>query len=72
VVTTDGVRLDGPFGTRPEAEQGQRTTIARLRASMAQEGTFTEAEISAREAAVVVGFGLLVGPRQRFEPAEPA
>jgi len=71
VVTTDGLRLDGAFATRDEAAQGQRTAIARLRASMAQ-GTFTEAEISAKEAAVVVGFGVLVGPQQRFEPAEPA
>lgn len=69
VVTDQGLRLAGPYATRSEALAGRWDAVERLRASMLAE-RFTAAQIDARDRAVVVAWGVLVGPWQQFEAIE--
>jgi hypothetical protein len=66
-VTTDqGIVLAGPFRTRAEATRARTDVVERLRSGMQRE-RFTGEQIAARVRAVLVGYGVLTGPWQRFE-----
>jgi hypothetical protein len=66
VVTDQGIALAGPYMTRQEAVEARTDVVERLRAAMMAERS-SGAAIATRVRAVVVAYGVLVGPQQAFE-----